>query len=125
MRKKLILIVTVFAASVIFLNAQTLNKAINDAFVITPVTGVNLFAIYLNGVNLGTFAVPSRINIYADGGTDSLTLNGTSGNDAFGVYSNAFVMNGRIFAGFDVESWFANGHREPWRAGAGPWLPNL
>src|SRR5262249_42936495 len=62
-------------------------------FVLTPVTSSSL-KVSLNGVDLGTFAPTGHmVALYGDGGRDSVTINGTTSIDAFGVTSGGITLN--------------------------------
>jgi hypothetical protein len=77
----------------------------NDVFVLTPVTvavararpaaaTASSVEVSLNGVDLGTFApTGGMVELDGDGGSDSVTINGTTGKDAFGVASGAITLN--------------------------------
>src|SRR5262249_53793854 len=77
----------------------------NDEFVITPVTvavararpaaaTASSLEVSLNGVDLGTFAPTGGIvDLDGDGGSDSVTINGTTGKDAFGGASGGITLD--------------------------------
>ena len=81
----------------------------NDTFVISAGASAQQFIAVLNGKKLGTFTVPGDINLYADGGSDLLTVNGSGAADTFSILSGAVVMNGTTIAGPEVETWAVNG----------------
>ena len=62
-----------------------------DAFVLTPVTASSM-KVVLNGTNLGTFSFTS-LQLYGDGGADTVSINGTAGNDAFALAGATATVN--------------------------------
>ena len=64
----------------------------NDAFVVTySNTDVT---VTVNATNLGTFPLTTPVELFGLGGTDSVTIIGTSGNDVIQVSSAGFLVNG-------------------------------
>ena len=81
----------------------------NDSIVFTPGTTPGSLNVTLNATNLGTFSPANSVVIYGNGGTDNVTVNGTSGNDAFTLYPKDVVLNGLTFQGNGIALWNVNG----------------
>ncbi len=63
----------------------------DDSFVLTPVT-TSTIKVVLNGTNLGTFSNTS-LQLYGDGGTDTVSISGTSGDDVFSLAGTTATVN--------------------------------
>jgi hypothetical protein len=81
----------------------------NNNFSFTPTT-LNQLQVMLGNTNYGSFAATGRVQIFGQGGTDTVTVNGTANNDAFTVNGLTATMNNNFsFQGSDIEGWILNG----------------
>jgi RHS repeat-associated protein len=80
----------------------------NDAFIFSETTTPGTLAVTFNGKSIGQFKAGS-VQVYDNGGSDSVTINGSTGSDAFVIDPGDVVLNGMTIAGDSVANWFANG----------------
>lgn len=80
----------------------------SDRFALT-LGAANGVSAVLNGRNLGTFTVPGNINLFAAGGIDLLTLNGSPVADTFDVAATTVTRGSRVITGSSIESRVLNG----------------
>jgi uncharacterized delta-60 repeat protein len=80
----------------------------SDRFALTLGAANGVIAV-LNGRNVGTFTVPGNINLFAAGGIDLLTLNGSPVADAFDVAATTVTRGSRVITGSSIESRVLNG----------------
>jgi len=100
-----------FAVAIVQMQGDDLaigGTAVSDHFALTTGAGVGVSAV-LNGRNLGAFTVPGGINLFAVGGLDLLTLNGSPSADTYDIQATTIVQNGRLITGFGLESRVING----------------
>jgi predicted outer membrane repeat protein len=76
----------------------------NDTFRFFPTAAGNNTSVVLNGVTLGSFPA-SAVSIYSDGGSDTTTINGATGNNAFVVDPSDVVLNGLTIAADSMADW--------------------
>jgi Ca2+-binding RTX toxin-like protein len=77
----------------------------NDGFTLSPGTTQGSWKVVRNGTTLGTFTPTASVQLYGGDGTDTFTLNGTSGNDSFQIDPLDVVLNGLVFQGNSIETW--------------------
>jgi VCBS repeat-containing protein len=69
----------------------------NDTFTLTPTANPGEYRVTLNGLILGAYSPTASVQIYGDGGVDTIVLNGNSASNAFEVRSDSLVLNGLSF----------------------------
>ncbi|MDX1929365.1 MAG: hypothetical protein SFV81_22755, partial [Pirellulaceae bacterium] len=71
------------------------GNAVGDTLAFTPGVSAPTGQLSLNGTSLGSFNIPANgVKFFSNGGSDTLTMNGTSGNDTFTTDGSSIVWNG-------------------------------
>ena len=76
----------------------------NDLVVFNPGAAPGQWSVTVNGSKLGTFQ-PAAVSVFDNGGTDTVTVNGTSQADAFTLDAADVVVNGLTISADSVSSW--------------------
>jgi Ca2+-binding RTX toxin-like protein len=79
-----------------------------DSFLFTPGSSVGTVGVSVNGVPLGRFST-GQVRAFGGGGNDSVTVQGTGGDDAFTIGSSSVTAAGVTITGESVEAWAVNG----------------
>jgi hypothetical protein len=78
----------------------------NDTFAFSPGSAPGSVKVLVNGTSQGAFIPTGSVIMFGDGGSDSVTINGTSGADSFTVDPSDVVLNGLAYtADSSISGW--------------------
>jgi hypothetical protein len=81
----------------------------NDNFVFKPGSSAGSLQLVVNGRNIGTFTPPGPVAVDGYAGSNTITVNGTSGNDSFVLGSGSVALDGIAMNGTGINGWTLNG----------------